>query len=127
MATARAAGEQRLRSAAEVDEPPEEESPPEDAAGPVEAGSEPDDEPEPDPEPDPEPVVGLAGSVEEGSDAEPVPGPGTMVRGVEHLPSRVVRSAALAMAAGVEPQFAYCCMWMALVSRSKTAVGQVSA
>lgn len=121
MATARAAGEQRLRSAAEVDEPPEveEESlPPEDAAGPVDAGSEPDDEPEP----EPEPVVGLAGSVDDGSEAEPVPAPGTMVRGVEHLPSRVVRSAALAMAAGVEPQLAYCCMWIALVSRSKTAV-----
>lgn len=115
MATARAAGEQRLGSAADVDEP-EDESPPEAAAELVDAGSEPDDEPEP----DPEPVVGLAASVEEGSDAEPVPG--TMVRGVEHTPSRVVRSAALAMAAGVEPQLVYCCMWMALVSRSKTAI-----
>jgi hypothetical protein len=113
MATARAAGEQRLRSAADVDEP---EPPPEAAAGSVDAGWEPDDDPEP--ELEPEPVVGLADSVEEGSDAEPVPG--TMVRGVEQLPSRVVRSAALAMAAGVEPQLAYCCMWMALVSRSKT-------
>ena len=69
---------------------------------------------------EPVPVAGLLESVGEGSDAEPVPG--TMVRWVEHLPSRVVRSAALAMAAGVEPQFVYCCMWMALVSRSKTAV-----
>ena len=77
-------------------------SPPEAAAGSVDAGSVlEDDEP-------PEPVVGLLESVWEGSDAEPVPG--TMVRGVEHLPSRVVRSAAAAMAAGVEPQFAYCCM-----------------
>lgn len=93
----------------------EPELPPEDAGMSAAAGSvlEGDEEPVP--------AVGLLGSVgEEGSDAEPVPG--TMVRGVEHLPSRVVRSAALAMAAGVEPQFEYCCMWMALVSRSKTAV-----
>lgn len=90
---------------------------PPDAAGisVVDAGSVPPDEDD-----EPVPVAGVPDAVAEGSDAEPVPG--TMVRGVEHLPSRVVRSAALAMAAGVEPQFVYCCMWMALVSRSKTAV-----
>lgn len=83
----------------------------------VVAGSVP---PPPEDDDEPVPVAGVLDSVGEGSDAEPVPG--TMVRGVEHLPSRVVRSAALAMAAGVEPQFVYCCMWMAFVSRSKTAV-----
>lgn len=115
IATASAAGEQRLRPAADVDDE-EPEFPPEAAAGSVDAGPVPPDvEDEP-----PVPLAGLLDSVAEGSDVEPVPG--TMVRGVEHLPSRVVRSAALAMAAGVEPQFVYCCMWMALVSRSKTAV-----
>lgn len=38
-----------------------------------------------------------------------------------HLPSIVLRTEVLAMAAGVEPQLVYCCMWIALVSRSKTA------
>lgn len=88
--------------------------PPEAAGISVVAGSVPPDDDEPVPE------AGLLELVGEGSDAEPVPG--TMVRGVEHIPSRVVRSAALAIAAGVEPQFVYCCMWMALASRSKTAV-----
>lgn len=40
-----------------------------------------------------------------------------------HSPSIVPRTEALAMAAGVEPQLMYCCMWTAFVSRSKTAVG----
>lgn len=111
MATASAAGEQRLRPAADVVEPPV--FPPEAAGISVVAGSVP-------PEDELVPEAGLLELVGEGSDAEPVPG--TMVRGVEHLPSRVVRSTALAMAAGVEPQFVYCCMWMALASRSKTAV-----
>lgn len=114
IATASAKGEHRPRFAADVDEPVDEpEFPPEAAAGLVDAGSVPDDEP----------VLaeGLADPVEEGSDDEE-PVPGTMVRGVEHLPSRVVRSAALDIAAGVDPQFVYCCMWMALVSRSKTAI-----
>lgn len=90
--------------------------PPEAAGISVVAGS----VPPPEDDDEPVPVAGVPESVGEGSDAEPVPG--TMVRGMEHLPSRVVRSAALAMAAGVEPQFVYCCMWMAFVSRSKTAV-----
>lgn len=90
--------------------------PPEAAGISVVAGS----VPPPEEDDEPVPVAGVLESVGEGSDAEPVPG--TMVRGMEHLPSRVVRSAALAMAAGVEPQFVYCCMWMAFVSRSKTAV-----
>lgn len=88
--------------------------PPEAAGVSVVAGSVPSEDDD-----EPVPEEGLLELVGEGSDADPVPG--TMVRGVEHLPSRVVRSAALAMAAGVEPQFVYCCMWMALASRSKTA------
>lgn len=39
-----------------------------------------------------------------------------------HLPSRLLNLEASVTAAGVEPQLLYCCMWIALFSRSKTAV-----
>lgn len=39
-----------------------------------------------------------------------------------HLPWRLLNLEASVTAAGVEPQLLYCCMWMALFSRSKTAV-----
>lgn len=38
-----------------------------------------------------------------------------------HLPTRLVNLEASVTAAGVEPQLLYCCMWIALLSRSKTA------
>lgn len=39
-----------------------------------------------------------------------------------HLPSRLLNLEASVTAAGVEPQLLYCCRWIALFSRSKTAV-----
>lgn len=39
-----------------------------------------------------------------------------------HLPARLLNFEESVTAAGVEPQLMYCCMCMALLSRSKTAV-----
>lgn len=43
-----------------------------------------------------------------------------------HLPSRPENCEASLTAAGVEPQLLYCCMWIWLLSRSKTAEAAVS-